>query len=57
MSRGSIFTSAETDYSAKGMVQQVQETVVSTREAQIQRTSVTETDEITRFDTLPPIIG
>ena len=34
---GDVFTSAEADYTAKGLVQQVQETVVSTREAQIQR--------------------
>ena len=51
-----VFTSAETDYAAKGMIQQVQETVVSTREPQISRTTVVETDEITRFDTLPPIV-
>jgi hypothetical protein len=51
-----VFTSAETDYAAKGLIQQVQETVVSTREPQISRTSVTETDEITRFDTLPPVV-
>ena len=29
---GDVFTSAETDYTAKGMIQQVQGTVVSTRE-------------------------
>ena len=40
---GDVFTSAEADYTAKGLVQQVQETVVSTREAQIQRENVQET--------------
>ena len=47
---GDVFTSAEADYSAKGMVQQVQETIVSTREAQIQRRDVQETETITRQD-------
>ena len=37
-----VFTSAETDYTAKGMIQQVQGTVVSTRESKVQRTQTTE---------------
>jgi hypothetical protein len=47
---GDVFTSAEADYTAKGLVQQVQETVVSTREAQIQRENVQETTVINRQD-------
>ena len=43
---GDVFTSAETDYTAKGMVQQVQGTVVSTREPRIQRTGLTEATSI-----------
>jgi len=43
-----ITTSAESDYSAKGMIQQVQETVVSTREPQISRQDVQETQTVTR---------
>ena len=37
---GDVRTSAEADYIAKGMIQQVQGTVVPTREPQVQRTSV-----------------
>ena len=37
-----VFTSAESDYTAKGMIQQVQGTVVSTREAKVKRTQTTE---------------
>jgi len=37
-----VFTSAETDYTAKGMIQQIQGTIVSTREPQIKRTQTTE---------------
>ena len=43
-----IFSSAESDYSAKGMIQQVQETIVSTREAQISRESLAESQTVTR---------
>ena len=43
-----VFTSAETDFTAKGMVQQVQETIVSTREPQISREDVAETQTVTR---------
>ena len=41
-----VFTSAESDYTAKGMIQQVQGTVVSTREPQVQRTTTTESTSI-----------
>ena len=37
---GDVRTSAEADYVAKGMIQQVQGTVVSTREPEVQRTNV-----------------
>jgi len=47
---GDVFTSAEAEYTAKGMIQQVQESIVSTREAQIQRKDVQETETITRQD-------
>ena len=39
-------TSAEADYTAKGMIQTVQGTVIATREPQVQRTSVTESTSI-----------
>jgi hypothetical protein len=45
---GDIFTSAETDYTARGLLQNVQATVVSTREAQIQREDVTQDQTIWR---------
>ncbi len=45
---GDIFTSAEADYTAKGMIQQVQETIVSTREPQISRADVDSLQTITR---------
>ena len=41
-----LITSAEADYTAKGMIQQVQGTVVSTREPQVQRTTTTESTSI-----------
>ena len=41
-----LITSAELDYTAKGMIQQVQGTVVSTREPQVQRTTTTESTSI-----------
>ena len=47
---GDVFTSAEADYSAKGLIQQVQETIVSTREPQISRTDVQEDQTVTRTD-------
>ena len=43
---GDVFTSAETDYTAKGLIQQVQATVTSTREAQITRTTQQESTTI-----------
>ena len=47
---GDVFTSAEAEYTAKGFIQQVESTVVSTREAQVERESVNQTDTITVFD-------
>ncbi len=44
---GLVTTSAESDYTAKGLVQTVQGTVISTREAQVQRVTATDTDQIT----------
>ena len=46
--QGDVFTSAETGYVAKGLIQQVQETIVSTREAQVSREDVSEEQTITR---------
>jgi len=43
-----VFTSAESDFTAKGMIQQVQETIVSTREPQISREDVAESQTVTR---------
>ena len=43
---GLVTTSAEADYTAKGLVQTVQGTVISTRETQVQRTTQTETNQI-----------
>ena len=47
---GDIFTSAEADYTAKGLLQSVQGTVVSTREAKIRRDNLAEDKEIKRTD-------
>ena len=44
---GLVSTSAESDYTAKGLVQTVQGTVISTREARVQRVTATDTDQIT----------
>jgi len=41
-----VRTSAESDYTAKGMIQTVQGTVVATREAEVQRTSATESTSV-----------
>jgi len=49
---GDVFTSAEADYTAKGFIQQVESTVVSTREAQIERERVSQTETITINDTV-----
>jgi hypothetical protein len=43
-----VATSAEADYDAKGLLETVQEAIVSTREARTQRTSVTSTRSTTR---------
>ena len=43
---GLVTTSAESDYTAKGLVQTVQGTVIATREAQVQRTTATDTSQI-----------
>jgi len=43
---GDIYTSAETDYVAKGMIQQVQGSIVSTREPQIKRTQLNESTSV-----------
>ena len=45
---GDIFTSAESDYIAKGMVNNVQGTILSTREPQVARTDVNESTQIKR---------
>jgi hypothetical protein len=46
LNQGLITTSAEADYTAKGMIESVQGTVVSTRQTQIQRTSATDSTQI-----------
>ena len=43
---GLVTTSSESDYTAKGLVQTVQGTVISTRETQVQRTTQTDTSQI-----------
>ncbi len=43
---GLVTTSAESDYTAKGLVQTVQGTVISTRETQVQRTTQTDSSQI-----------
>ena len=43
---GLITTSAEADYTAKGLVQTVQGTVISTRETRVQRTTQTDQSQI-----------
>ena len=43
---GLVFTSAEADYTAKGMIQTVQGTSVSTREVNVQRTTASDTSQI-----------
>jgi len=45
---GDLFTSAEVDYVAKGLMNTVQGTVVSTREANISREALSQTQVITR---------
>ena len=43
---GLITTSAEADYTAKGLIQTVQGTVIATRETRVQRTTQTDTSQI-----------
>jgi len=43
---GLVTTSAESDYTAKGLVQTVQGTVISTRETQVQRTTQNDTSQV-----------
>ena len=43
---GLVTTSAETDYTAKGMIQTVQGTVISTREATVQRVTANDSDVV-----------
>tara|TARA_Y100001972_G_scaffold38408_1_gene47199 strand:- start:255 stop:2771 length:2517 start_codon:yes stop_codon:yes gene_type:complete len=43
---GLVTTSAETDYTAKGLIQTVQGTVISTRETQVQRTTERDSEQI-----------
>ena len=43
---GLVTTSAETDYTAKGLIQTVQGTVMSTRETTVQRTTSTDSSQI-----------
>ena len=43
---GLVTTSAETDYTAKGLIQTVQGTVMSTRETSVQRTTSTDSSQI-----------
>ena len=43
-----LFTSAETDYVAKGMMQTVQQSILSTREPKVTRKSLAETTDIIR---------
>jgi hypothetical protein len=45
---GDIWTSAEADYTAKGLQQTVQGTVISTREPKVQRDALSEDKEIIR---------
>ena len=47
---GDVFSSAETDYTAKGLMNTVQGSITSTREAKVQRTKHEETKEILRKD-------
>ena len=44
--RRAIATSAEGDYDAKGLLETVQEAIISTREARVQRTSVSQTTPV-----------
>ena len=46
LTEGLVYSSAETDYTAKGMIQTVQGSVISTRETQVQRTTATDSTVI-----------
>ncbi len=48
--QGDVFSSAETDYTAKGLMNTIQGTITSTREPKVQRTNHDETKEIVRKD-------
>ena len=50
-SRNDVETSAETDYVARGILETVQNTIISTREPQLVRTDTSETRSITRTST------
>ena len=46
LTEGLVYSSAESDYTAKGMIQTVQGSVISTREVQVQRTTANDTSVI-----------
>ncbi len=46
-----VETSAESDYVARGILETVQNTIISTREPQLVRTNTTETETVTRTST------
>ena len=46
LTEGLVFSSAEADYTAKGMIQTVQGSSISTREVNIQRTTASDTSQI-----------
>ena len=48
--QGDVFSSAEADYTAKGLMNTMQGTITSTREPKVQRTTHDETKEISRKD-------
>jgi len=46
LTEGLVFSSAETDYTAKGMLQTVQGSVISTREVVVNRNTATDTNQV-----------
>ena len=46
LTEGLVYSSAETDYTAKGMIQTVQGSVISTRETLVQRTTASDTSVV-----------
>ena len=46
LTEGLVFSSAETDYTAKGMLQTTQGSVISTRESVVNRTTATDTNQV-----------